>query len=47
MHDLAAAEEGGQSVSRLSDRIALVCLPRDNGKFLRGVLLDLGPEETG
>ena len=47
MHDLAAAEEEGQSVSRLSGRIALVCLPRDNGKFLRGVLLDLGPEETG
>jgi len=47
MHDLAAAGEGGQSVSRLSGRIALLCLPRDNGKFLRGALLDLGPEETG
>lgn len=47
MRNLAAAEEGGQSVSWLSGRIALVCLPWDNGKFLRGVLLDLGPGETG
>lgn len=34
MQDLAAAGEGGQSVSWLSSRIALGCLPQDNGKFL-------------
>lgn len=40
MHDLATKE--GSECKAVECRVALVCLPRDNGKFLRGACLIWG-----